>query len=160
MAVNISRCSRCLSIHASQWRMPTALGFSLGVADPKISQPTKPHISRPKKRMLVDYNVVNNMMRSGPIEESPHWNNTADDVSGGFIRWGFSTPPAAPENAADESDVEPQYSMVCEKPSYHLHRRQPTGCCDCSIPAVSRQYYSTGSSPAYDTHQHYPTTLS
>ena len=36
--------------------MSAARGFSLGVADPKISQRTKPHMSRPKKRM--QYSMV------------------------------------------------------------------------------------------------------
>ena len=86
--------------------MSTAPGFSLGVADPKISQPTTPHI-RPKKRMRVDCNVVDNMARLRSIEESPNWNNTAGDImiSGDFIRWGYSIaqalPAAAPEGAPD-----------------------------------------------------------
>ena len=75
--------------------MSTAPGFSLGVADPKISQPTTPHI-RPKKRMRVDCNVVDNMARLRSIEESPNWNNTAGDISGGFIRWGYSMPKLYP----------------------------------------------------------------
>ena len=121
--------------------MSTAPGFSLGVADPKISQPTTPHI-RPKKRMRVDCNAVDNMARLRSIEESPNWNNTAGDISGDFIRWGYSIaqalPAAAPEGAPDESSAGPQYSMVCESSATtytdtnqqaavtHRYQRSPT----------------------------------
>ena len=92
--------------------------------------------------MLVDYNVVNNMTRLRSIDESPNWNNTAGDINGDFIRWGYSIaqalPSVAPGDAPDESGAEPQYSMVCESSAttytdtnqqaavIHRYQRSPT----------------------------------